>query len=157
MSMQTDVDGLSSFLLKNCSAFAYPLLLIFNKSLERGEFIDAWKVTHITPTFKSGNKNNISNYRPISKLSTVSKLFEYIVKQKIYFAVNRLITINQHGFMAGRSTVTNLAVFSEYCLSAFNNRSQVDTVYTDFSKAFDKVSHSILISKLSSMGFHSIF
>lgn len=57
--------------------------------------------------------------------------------------------------MKGRSTVSNLAVFSDYCMSAFQNRVQVDAVYTDFSKAFDKVSHTILISKLRALGFHS--
>lgn len=105
--------------------------------------MDNWKVTTITPIFKSGKKNDVTNYRPISKLSTISKLFESIVYEKMYFAVKSLISPHQHGFVAGRSTLTNLTVFSEYCIDTFSSGLQVDCIYTDFSKAFDKVLHSV--------------
>lgn len=77
------------------------------------------------------------------------------MKGKINFSVGNLNSVDQHGFMKGRSTVSNFAVFSAYCVSAFQNQVQVDAVYRDFSNALDKVSHSILISKLRTLGFHS--
>lgn len=156
-SSQTDVDGLSVILFKKCPAIVAPLKIIFNKSLSAGVFVDDWKLTTVTPIFKSGKKNDVRNYRPISKLSTTSKLFEAIIKEKVYFATKSLISSNQHGFVSGRSTVSNLAVFSEYCIESFSSGLQVDCIYTDFSKAFDTVSHRILLRKLGSFGFHSIF
>ncbi|XP_059225889.1 uncharacterized protein LOC131997968 [Stomoxys calcitrans] len=64
---------------------------------------------------------------------------------------------DDHGFFSGRSTSTNLVLFTEYCLSAFERGCQVEAIYTDLSKAFDKVSHSILLDKLQELGFHSNF
>jgi ribonucleases P/MRP protein subunit RPP40 len=63
----------------------------------------------------------------------------------------------QHGFFKGRSTVTNLIEFTSYVLNCMENGVQVDAVYTNFSKAFDKVSHSLLLRKLSNLGFSGIF
>lgn len=83
-------------------------------------------------------KNDVRNYRPISKLSTISKVFEHIVKDKINFAVKSLVCHNQHGFVGGRSTATNLTVFSEYCIAALSSGLQVDCIYTDFSKALTR-------------------
>ncbi|XP_017466462.1 PREDICTED: RNA-directed DNA polymerase from mobile element jockey-like isoform X1 [Rhagoletis zephyria] len=156
-STHVDVDGLSATLIKNCPALVYPLKLIFNKSLSSGTFIDDWKLTTVMPVFKNGNRSDVRNYRPISKLSAISKIFEHTVNAKLNFAVKSIISPYQHGFVAGRSTVSNLAVFSEYCFESFSLGFQVDCIYTDFSKAFDRVSHSILIQKLACIGFHSIF
>ncbi|XP_017469666.1 PREDICTED: uncharacterized protein LOC108361542, partial [Rhagoletis zephyria] len=138
LSTNTDVDGLSVILFKSCPSLIAPLRHIFNMSLSAGVFLDDWKLTFITPILKSGNKNCIENYRPISKLTTVSKLFESIVKDKIYFAVKHLLCPNQHGFVPGRSTLTNLAPFTEDCLETFQKGFQIDAIYTDFSKAFDR-------------------
>lgn len=157
LSVKTDIDGFSAVLFKNCPGLVIPLKIIYNMSLASGVFLDDWKITSINPLFKSGNKSDVCNYRPISKLSSVSKLFETIVVEKLNFVTKSLILPYQHGFVANRSTVTNLAVFSEYCIASFAEGFQVDCIYTDFSKAFDKVCHSILIRKLASLGFHSIF
>lgn len=156
--MGIDDDGFSSFFIKKCiTSISVPLLNLFNSSLRSGDFIDKWKRTSITPVFKSGNKCDVGNYRPISKISTISKLFEQIVCSKLNFFVRPIISQNQHGFVCGRSTVTNLAIFTHYCIDAFEKRKQVDTIYTDFSKAFDRISHAILLAKLEKLGFHSIF
>lgn len=153
---RNDCDNLCSYFIKGCSSsLAVPLLFIFNKSLHESVFVDRWKICSITPVFKSGSKDNICNYRPIAKLSNISKLFEHIMSEKIYFSVKSILSSSQHGFVKGRSTITNLAIFSQYCISNFELGYQVDTVYTDLSKAFDKVSHTILIKKLSNLGFHS--
>jgi len=108
----------------------------------------------VTPILKSGPKNNIANYRPIAKISNIAKLFERIA-HKLSFLVKTYISTSQHGFVAGRSTTTNLAVFSNYYIHAFDMLSQFDAIYTDFAKAFDKVSHSALLAKLARLGIHS--
>jgi len=87
----------------------------------------------VTPILKSGPKNNIANYRPIAKISNIAKLFERIVAHKLSFLVKTYISTSQTGFVAGRSTTTNLAVFSNYCINVFDMRSQVDAIYTDFA------------------------
>lgn len=151
-----DEDGLSSFFIKKCAlSLNVPLRLIFNMSLECGIFLKSWKYTSITPVYKSGNKANVRNYRPISKISTISKLFEHIVCSKIKFFINPLIINQQHGFVHGRSTITNLTEFTRYCVSGFESGCQIDVVYLDYSKAFEKISHAILIAKLGKLGFHS--
>lgn len=154
-SYGTDSDGLSAHLIKQCvSCLCQPLTLIFNKSLSSGCFLGRWKVCHITPILKSGDKSNICNYRPISKLSVVAKIFEHVIKEKIFFNVKRHICVEQHGFFSGRSTTTNLTVFNHFCISAFEKHHNVDVVFADLCKAFDKVSHKILYLKLKKMGFY---
>lgn len=153
MSHKLDVDGFSSFLIKQCAtSFIMPLKIIFTKSLNTGYFIQKWKNTVIVPVYKSGHKNNVTNYRAISKLSNISKLFEHIVYDKLFFSFKRYINPSQHGFFRGRSSTSNLAIFTRYCIDSFVNCHQVDTIYTDFSKAFDKVPHNILILKLGLFG-----
>lgn len=155
-SFKSDNDGLSAFVLKKClSSLTLPLRIIFNKSLRSGYFIQKWKYTTIFPILKSGDKNNVANYRPISKLTNIAKIFEHIVYDKLFYHLKRYISISQHGFMAGRSTTTNLAVFTKFCISNFEKGIQIDTIYTDFSKAFDRVPHELLLQKLSKIGFHS--
>lgn len=155
-SFNCDNDGVSAFLLKKCcSSLILPLRIIFNKSLNAGYFVQRWKFTSVLPVHKSGNKNNVCNYRPISKLTNVAKVFEHIVYDKLFFSLKRYISINQHGFMPGRSTTSNLAVFTQFCVSSFERGFQVDTIYTDFAKAFDRVPHNLLLLKLSKIGIHS--
>lgn len=155
-SFKCDTDGLSAYLLKQCvSSIASPLRRIFNQSLRAGFFIQKWKNTTVFPILKSGNRNDISNYRPISKLSNVAKVFEHIVYDKLFFQLKRFISTSQHGFMTGRSTTTNLAVFTNFCISHIEKGVQIDSIYTDFAKAFDRVPHELLLLKLSKIGFHS--
>lgn len=155
-SYKSDVDGISAFLLKECaSIFVLPLRLLFSKSLSSGYFIQKWKFASVLPVFKTGDKTNVSNYRPISKLPNIAKILEHIVYEKIFFHLKRYLSLDQHGFIAGRSTCTNLAIFTNFCIRNFENGIQIDTIYTDFSKAFDKVNHDILLIKLHKYGFHS--
>lgn len=74
---------------------------------------------------------------------------------KLFFLLKPYINPAQHGFVSGRSTTTNLAVFTRYCINSFEKGDQVDAVYTDLSKAFDKVPHNVLLFKLSKIGLHS--
>ena len=68
----------------------------------------AWKTAHITPVYKSGTKNDVTNYRPISLLSTLSKVLERLVHNAIYPILHNIIKPEQHGFVLGRSTLIEL-------------------------------------------------
>lgn len=106
----------------------------------------------VTPVHKKGPKSEVSNYRPISKLCIVAKVFERVVYDQVYAALHNTFDHNQHGFLKGRSTVSNLVLFNEYLTDAMDSGSQVDVVYTDYSKCFDKIDHKLLITKLELIG-----
>lgn len=145
-------DGLPVSFLKHCAiGFAAPLCLLFNLSLKQGSFPDAWKISKVIPIHKSGSRSEVTNYRGIAILSCIPKLFESMVNKVIYFYSKNCISGRQHGFFPGRSTVTNLAVFQNNLINSIIARVQVDVVYTDFAKAFDKLNHRILLEKLSKL------
>lgn len=106
------------------------------------------------PIHKSGDKQLLENYRPISKLCIIAKIFESIIYDYLFNEVKNIINVEQHGFMRGRSVETNLFLYTNYLLEQMNAGFQVDAVYTDFSKAFDKIDHSILIRRLADVGVH---
>ena len=151
-------DGIHLAVLKECiESLSLPLAILFNKSLSSGLFPKLWKKSFIIPLYKSGAKNDVKNYRPIAMLSCIPKIFEGIITDVITFNVKSIISHDQHGFIRGRSTTTNLLEFVTYCFDGFNDRVQVDCVFTDFSKAFDKLSHGILLTKLMKIGFGNNF
>ncbi|XP_074040340.1 uncharacterized protein [Leptinotarsa decemlineata] len=96
--------------------------------------------------------NSFENYRPIAVLPAPGKLFEQIIYAKVWHKVNNLINEEQHGFVPKKSTSTNLLSFSHDVLRNLENSTQVDVIYTDFQKAFDKVNHDVLLNKLSLCG-----
>lgn len=146
-------DGISPILLKNCRcSLAKPLLFLFTLSLNSGVFPKLWKNSFVTPIYKNGEKANITNYRQICILSTIPKIFENFITDQIKERLTMAIMEEQHGFCKGRSTTTNMLLFVQFVLNALENRSQVDVVYTDFSKAFDTVNHFILCEKLKAFG-----
>lgn len=116
-------------------------------------FLDIWKISFINPIYKSGDRKLISNYRPVCKIATIPKVFDKIIKNKMYKIIRGHISNSQHGFYSGRSTTTNLACFSNFCFKALEKHYQVDVVYTDLVKAFSRVNHLILIKKLKLLGF----
>lgn len=148
-------DRISPIFVNRCGkSLAYPLSIIFKRSLDEGIFPHEWKTAHITPIYKSGPKHDVENYRPISKLCIFSKIFEKLVYAQLHAAVKIYISDSQHGFQSGRSTTSNLILFTETLLTNMDQRYQTDAIYTDFSKAFDKVNHPTLISKLFKIGIH---
>ena len=106
-----------------------------------------WKNADITPIYKKGDASQVSNYRPISILPAMCRLFERILADDINFHLyhNRLITDAQYGFVKGRSTELQLLNCSKMWINAIDSNKFVDTVYIDFSKAFDTVSHRKLL------------
>jgi len=143
-------DNIPSYIFKGMVGFlAEPLKILFNKSLKENTFPDIWKETKTCPIFKNGDKKKIENYRPISLLSCPAKIFECILYKYVYNSVANKITPYQHGFLNKKSTTTNLCNITQYIAESLDNGYQVDVIYTDYAKAFDKVSHTILLKKLS--------
>lgn len=146
-------DGIPATVYRRCSsALAKPLAAIFNRSLNHGQFPALWKQSFMFPVFKSGDRRDVTNYRGITSLCAASKLFEIILSKAVLNNSKCYISTDQHGFIPGRSVVTNLLEFTSTCLTAMEQNTQVDVVYTDLKAAFDKIDHRILISKLARLG-----
>jgi hypothetical protein len=147
-------DNLPSLILKtHANNLVYPLRILFNLSLETGVFPDVWKISKITPIFKSGKRDDVTCYRGISTTSAIPKLFELIVCNSFKTILARHISISQHGFIPGRSTSTNLVEFTNKVINEMEKHYQIDVVYTDFSKAFDSICHRKALDSLYTFGF----
>ena len=152
-SFRPGPDGIPSFILKEFhSSLSAALHKLFNLSLSIGHIPAIWKESYLIPLLKNGSRLNVENYRGIAKLSAVPKLFEELIVKQISFDLNKAISSSQHGFLSGRSTVTNLLEFSNHIFHQFSKSNQTDAIYTDFSKAFDVVNHGLLIMKLRMYG-----
>jgi hypothetical protein len=103
----------------------------------------------VTPIFKKGRHNNVENYRGVAILSAIPKRFELLVYRTMYGDLTNLIPVNQHGFMKNQSTVTKLLEYASFVLISIEEGWQEDFVYTDFSKAFDRVRHQLLLEEMS--------
>lgn len=146
-------DKVPGFIVRDCArVFSTPLTKIMNLALRTESFPKAWKIGRVCPIYKKGDSSLVCNYRPISILSNFSKIFESILYTHIYAGISDLFSARQHGFMAKRSTTTNLVNFTQYVAESLDAGLQVDTVFTDFSKAFDQIDHSIILTKLGRMG-----
>ena len=128
--------------------------IFFQNSLDQGKVPSSWKQAHIFPLFKKGDKTNVENYRPISLTSIACKLLEHIVHSTImdFLDSSNILTPFQHGFRQGRSCETQLITTLNDFSDCLNNSGQMDAVLLDFSKAFDKVDHEILLSKCDKIG-----
>src|SRR6218665_3236690 len=127
---------------------------MYNESIRTGIVPMDWRDAIVTPLFKNGNRSEIGNYRPISLTCIVCKVLESMMKIKNveHLENNKLIKISQHGFMKGRSCLTNLLDFFEEVYDELDTNNQVDLMYLDFAKAFDKVPHKRLIRKMQACG-----
>lgn len=151
-------DDIPPVLLKNCAnTLALPIAAVFNRSLRDGIFPKAWKLAAIVPIHKSGNLNCVSNYRGVSILCSLSKVFEKMIHEVLYSAAAPYISISQHGFMKNRSTTTNLMCYVSEISRGMETKNQVDAVYVDFAKAFDTVPHNLIIDKMKHLGFPDWF
>ena len=147
----TGPDRISPAVLKTLSNnIKTPLCGLINQSLSTGCFPDLLKVAKVIPLFKKGDPQNPSNYRPISILNAISKLFERVIgKQLTYFLEhNNILTGDQFGFRRGRNTTQAVLKITENLKENLNLRLQTLGIFVDFSKAFDTINHDILLSKL---------
>ena len=130
------------------------LAVLFNTSIETSQFPDSWKVARVTPIFKDGDKTEKSNYRPISVLPVISRLFEKLVFEQLYDfkEENGHFTSDQSGFLRQRSTLTCLLKMSDDWYNGLDLGKLVGLVFIDLKKAFDTVDHNILCKKLELYG-----
>ena len=137
-------------------AIAYPLFLIYNKTLQSGKLPSDWKLAEVTAIYKKGPKSDTGNYRPVSLTSVCCKIFESFIRDDVmnYLLENNLLSAKQYGFIKGRSTMLQLLQMMDKWTECLEYGGQVDTFYSDFEKAFDKVPHKRLISKLQSYGLN---
>ena len=131
-----------------------PIWMIFQRSLNSGDVPKQWRIAKVIALFKKGAKGKPGNYRGVSLTCEVGKMMESILRDMItdHLISNQLINLSQHGFMPNRSCQTNLLEFLDQLFSMLDENEPVDIVYLDFSRAFDKVSHSKLIQKLNNHG-----
>ena len=131
-----------------------PLAKLFNRSLTEGKFPSIWKLAHVTPLFKKGDRHNCENYRPISLLSCIGKVLETCVQQHVltFLMNNNLLSAAQSGFIPNDSTVFQLlSIYDDFC-KFIDSKTTAQAIFFDVSKAFDKVWHRALIHKLFAIG-----
>jgi len=127
---------------------------LFNLSVHSGVFPKSLKIARVIPIYKSGDKSNVTNYRPISILSVLSKIFERLAYTRLvsYLQKFGILKNNQFGFRKLRSTSDAILEFLNDAYVSLENRSQFVAVCIDLSKAFDTVNHDVLLRKLSHIG-----
>ena len=146
-------DGIPPVVVKHASlAIFEPVHHLFTLCLSQSYLPVEWRNHHITPIPKSGDKSVVSNYRPISLLSCISKVLEKLVYDRVYDFIIQSISISQFGFVRNRSSLQQLLLYSEYLHAAHDRHVQVDALYLDIRKAFDIVPHDRLLQKLRSIG-----
>ena len=148
------IDNVPNSVLKYCSrSLCSPIRHLFLQCVKQSYLPSEWRKHKIIPIYKSGDKSSVTNYRPISLLCCISKVLESIIYDQIYDFVSGHISTNQRfGFLRQRSTVQQLLKFTYTIHEAFNHKSQVDAIYFDIRKAFDSVSHGLLLDKLADIG-----
>uniref|UniRef100_A0A1B6GB31 Reverse transcriptase domain-containing protein n=2 Tax=Cuerna arida TaxID=1464854 RepID=A0A1B6GB31_9HEMI len=150
------IDDMSAKLLKFCiNEVCGPLTDIINKSLTQGIFPSKLKTSKVYPLHKQGSKKELQNFRPISLVPTASKILEKIILTRIldHLNVNNLLPDRQHGFIPGRSTTSALTDLIEQVIDNLDQGNTVTSVFLDLSKAFDCLSHDLIVNKIKSLGF----
>ena len=152
----TGYDGITARALKeNNALLSTHISKLINQSIESSYFPDCLKIARVMPLFKKGDPKLPSNYRPISILTSLSKIFEKVLASQIrrFFEDQCLFSPYQYGFRQARSTTQAISTLLEKLYTNFDNNEITQGIFLDFSKAFDTIDHSIIISKLSYYNF----
>ena len=154
-SSAAGADGVPASLLKTCrKELRRPLYILWRASLDQGMIPSDLLLVLISPVHKGGSRGLPKNYRPVALTSHIVKVFERVVRRALvkHLEENDLLPSGQHGFRAFRSTLTQLLSYWDTILGELEQGNGVDVIYTDFSKAFDKVETGVLINKLKECG-----
>ena len=149
------IDRISNKLLKFLKyELARPLSQIMNQCFTSKTFPDQLKIARVTPLFKKGRNDLMENYRPVSVLPSVSKVFERVMYNQIYdyFLRAKLFYTSQYGFRKDHSTEFAILEVVDRVIKDMDNNKLPLNIYLDLSKAFDTLDHEILLYKLSYYG-----
>lgn len=152
-------DGIPASLLRATRLVMLPILNhVFNLCLTTGVFPSVFKKAVVHPIFKNGDRDSVSNYRPISVLSTFSKIFEKIINKRLicFLDSKQAISANQFGFRAGKSTEDAVLELTGSIVKNLNKKLKSLCMFLDISKAFDTVSVPILLHKLERLGIRGL-
>lgn len=155
LSCSPGPDEVPVFLIKRAASFlAAPLAHIINSSFSEGVFPSALKLSHVSLMHKKGDVTEPNNYRPISLGSVFSKIFEYAMHERLVVFLDKcdLITSSQHGFRRGLSTTSALLSFYKNLVENLEAGRCPAALFCDLSRAFDCVSHDLLLNKMFNMG-----
>ena len=150
-------DNVPASILKSCRmTLSTPLLTIWRKSFDTGRIPPGLLEAVICPLHKGGSRSIPKNFRPVALTSHIIKVFERVIRRALvrYLEDNGYMAPGQHGFRALRSTLTQLLSHYDSVLMDLESGACSDTIYLDFSKAFDKVDHGVLHHKLRDLGIH---
>ena len=154
-STSSDSNAVPVSLLKRVSGvLAETVAYLVNKSFRNGIFPECLKIAKVVPIYKSGDPQDLANYRPISILPVFSKIFERCMAVRLMNFLLRfnLISSNQFGFLRGKSAADAFTKLTEYIYSCLNKKEHCMGIFVDLKKAFDTVNHSILLRKLERYG-----
>ena len=138
--------------MKNSEYFAEIIGSQFNESINSSKFPLSFKLANIIPVFKNESRNHKNNYRPVSILPLISKVFEKIMNKQLSIYFEEILSKFQCGFCKGFSTQHCLLLMLENWKQAVDNNNVFGALLTDLSKAFDCISHDLSIAKLNAYG-----
>ena len=152
-------DGISMKLLKQIIyCIAPPLEYIFNLSLSNGICPNVFKIAKVIPIHKKDDQKNVTNYRPISLLPSISKVLEKIMYKRLnsFLLVNNILNSSQFGFRKNFSTELAIIQLLDKIIDSLSRKEHIIAIFMDLSKAFDTIDHNILLYKLKNYGIRGI-